>query len=401
MKILILTIFVSMIGLNIVFAQFADPAVTGASFSSSQITKGQTAILTVSFSNTGSTMIPINSIELTISTAFSYYTTNASTAPTGSGAVLFDWKHIGTIGSADVWRGTNKVVIGAFVGGNILFTVNGNAVSPDFETTNINVQTVSSFNSFLDSPANNNLQPKLKINQNCPLTPVLLASIKTNICPLTTVDLTTLQPVAVAGQIFEWHTVSSNPAVSTLVSSPTQVMAGTYYLYVYAICYSPASQPVTVTINSCTNPVNLVLNKTAPIIANVGVEYNYTLSIGNTGTASTTGLISVSDTLSKGLIFQSVGNTTSAGWTCQPSTITVNNLNRTLVTCQSNKVISPNSFQDITFAVVATEVGNYSNRAFIGGSINGGKIPSNIVFTDVICKTICVPFSIVKLKSKN
>ena len=167
MKKFILTIFTFMMGLTVVFAQFADPAVTGASFSSTQIEKGQTALLTVSFANTGSTTIPINSIELTISTAYSYYTSNNNTAPAGSGAVLFNWIHIGTIGLADVWRGSNNVAIGAFVGGDILLTVIGNAVSPSFETTNINVQPVNRFNTFFDSPVNNNLQAQLKINQDC------------------------------------------------------------------------------------------------------------------------------------------------------------------------------------------------------------------------------------------
>jgi len=167
MKRFILTIFAFMMGLTIVFAQFADPAVTGVAFSSTQIAKGQTALLTVSFANTGSTTIPINAIELTISTAYSYYTSDNNTAPVGSGAVLFNWIHIGTIGLADVWQGSNKVAIGAFEGGDVLLTVTGNAVSPSFETTNINVQPVNNFNDFLDWPMNNNLQARLKINEDC------------------------------------------------------------------------------------------------------------------------------------------------------------------------------------------------------------------------------------------
>jgi len=164
MKRFILTIFAFTIGLTIAFAQFADPAVTGATFSSNQINIGQTTLLTVSFANTGSTPIPVNSIEITISTAFSYYTTDSSTAPTGPGVVLFNWTHFGTPGTADVWQGTNKVVIGALGGGNIVFLVTGNAVSPGFEATNINVQPVSNFNAFLDLSINNSLQPELKIN---------------------------------------------------------------------------------------------------------------------------------------------------------------------------------------------------------------------------------------------
>ncbi len=165
MKRFILTIFTFIMGLTIVVAQFADPAVTGALFSSNQINTGQTTVLTVSFVNTGSTTIPVNSVELTISTAYSYYTSNDNMAPTGAGAILFNWAHIGTSGSADVWRGTNKIDIEAFVGGDILLTVIGNNVSPSFETTNINIQPISNFNKFFDSPNNNSLQPQLKVNQ--------------------------------------------------------------------------------------------------------------------------------------------------------------------------------------------------------------------------------------------
>jgi len=255
MKRFILIFFALVTGITSVFAQFADPAVTGASFSPDQINTGQTTLLTVSFSNTGSTPIPVNSIEITISTAFNYYTTDSSMAPTGPGAILFNWTHFGTTGSEDVWRGTNKVEIGAFVGEDILLTVTGNAVSPGFETTNINVQPTSNFNKFLDSPTNNSIQPELKINQACPSAPVLSGSTKSNVCPLTTADLTTLQPATVSGQTFEWHTVASNPTARTIVSQPKQVPAGTYYLYAKdTFCYSPASAATTVIISACISP---------------------------------------------------------------------------------------------------------------------------------------------------
>jgi hypothetical protein len=104
-------------------------------------------------------------------------------APTGQGAILFNWIHFGTIGFADVWRGTNKVAVESFVGGDIILTVTGNVVSSAFETTNINVQAVNSFKSFSDSPINNNLQPQLKVNQECNsiCIPFSIVKIKTKI----------------------------------------------------------------------------------------------------------------------------------------------------------------------------------------------------------------------------
>ncbi|MES2517358.1 MAG: hypothetical protein V4585_04570 [Bacteroidota bacterium] len=165
MKRLFLTIVTIFLVVNIALAQFAEPAVTGAIFTTNQVNTGQNTTLIVSFVNTGSTIIPLGSIELTISTAYNYYTTDGISVPTGVGAALFNWTYLGVLGSSDIWRGTNKIAIGAFAGGNISLNVTGNTTTVGFETTNINVQPVGNFNQFSDSESNNNLQPQLKINQ--------------------------------------------------------------------------------------------------------------------------------------------------------------------------------------------------------------------------------------------
>lgn len=88
-----------------------------------------------------------------------------------------------------------------------------------------------------------------------PATPVVSTTTLSNVCPVTTADLTTLQPAAVSGQTYEWHTSASNPNAGTLIASPNAVSVnGVYYLYSKATsggCYSAASNAVTVTINSC------------------------------------------------------------------------------------------------------------------------------------------------------
>jgi uncharacterized repeat protein (TIGR01451 family) len=140
-------------------AQYAEPAVTGANFVPNSVGVGSEAILKVSFANTGSTPIPVNSIELTVTTASTYYKTDGTSQPTGTGAALFTWTYLGS----DMWRGSNKSVVAAYDGGDILFKVKGILVSPTFETTNINVQPTANFTAFADAPANNNLQPKLKV----------------------------------------------------------------------------------------------------------------------------------------------------------------------------------------------------------------------------------------------
>lgn len=140
-------------------AQFADPAITGATFTPNTIETGQNSTLEISFSNTGSTAIPASSIEVTISTANSFYTSDGTTAPGGSAGALFNWIYLGS----DIWRGRNNSAIDAFSGGIIELVVTGIGESPGFEATNINVQPVASFGDFQNESSNDNLQPSLKV----------------------------------------------------------------------------------------------------------------------------------------------------------------------------------------------------------------------------------------------
>ncbi len=388
MKNFLLTTFALFIGLNVSFSQAADPAITGANFVPNQINTGQTSVLTVSFSNTGSTAIPISSIELTISTAFNYYTTSGITAPTGPGAAFFNWTYTGVSGSSDTWKGKNNVAINAFDGGNILLNVTGNTVSTGFESTSINVQPVDSLSKFNDSPTNNNLQPQLKINQGCPPSPVLSAFTKANICPLTTADLTTLQPSAVTGQTFEWHTVSSSPTTSTFVSTPTQVPAGTYYLYAKAICYSPASSPATVTIDVCPSP-DLIISIAQPSPSPIAAQTSYIpVTVTNIGTAPSNGLITVVIHIPTGTLFGTFP-TSNNGWTCSTSGITA--------TCTSPTAVSNGA--NITFSVpfipTARQVGNPLTfpPAVVsgGGELNTANDTSNSIITPNVAGADLLP----------
>ena len=89
-----------------------------------------------------------------------------------------------------------------------------------------------------------------------PAAPVASAATLINPCPITTADLTTLEPAAVTGISYEWHTVATNPTTGTKVANPSAVsVSGIYYLYSKADtggCFSNASSAVTVTITSCT-----------------------------------------------------------------------------------------------------------------------------------------------------
>ena len=388
MKRLFLTIVALFLVLNTVFAQFADPAVTGSSFTSNQISTGQTSLLTVSFANTGSTAIPIKSIELTISTAYSYYTTNGTTAPTGTGAAFFNWTYIGTSGSSDVWRGSNKVAIRAFDGGDIMLTVTGNVASPGFETTNINVQPIDSLNQFNDSQINNNLQPQLKVNQGCPPAPLLSASTKNNVCPTTTADLTTLQPAGVSGQTYEWHTVSSNPTTTSFVSNPAQATAGTYYLYAKSTaCYSLASQPATVTITVCTSP-DLTITIGQPVPSPIVAQPSFIpVTVANIGSAPTSGQVSVVTQIPTGTSFGTfpVNNN---GWSCSTSNITATCTYASPITNGSNSTFS------VPFIPTASQVGTKLTipAAVVSGggepTANTGNNTSNTITTPNVAGVI-------------
>lgn len=89
-----------------------------------------------------------------------------------------------------------------------------------------------------------------------PAAPVASAATLINPCPIATADLTTLEPAAVTGISYEWHTVATNPTTGTKVANPSAVsVSGIYYLYSKADtggCFSNASSAVTVTITSCT-----------------------------------------------------------------------------------------------------------------------------------------------------
>ncbi len=137
----------------------ADPAVTGANFVPNQIEEGATSTLTISFANSGSTAIPANSIDLTISMANTFYSSDGTTAPAGAASALFSWNYLG----ADTWRGRNIGIIPAFGGGDITLAVMGIKASSGFETTNINVQPVNQFGAFNNVSSNDNLQPGLKV----------------------------------------------------------------------------------------------------------------------------------------------------------------------------------------------------------------------------------------------
>jgi uncharacterized repeat protein (TIGR01451 family) len=124
---------------------------------------------------------------------------------------------------------------------------------------------------------------------------------------------------------------------------------------------------VTTTINAAPTP-NLTLVKTGPNTVTVGTNFAYSLTVNNTGTAATNGVVTVTDVLPAGLSFVSG---TGTGWNCVASGQTV--------TCTTSSSILVNTSSVITLTVNPTSTGNVINSA----SVVGGGDPTPFISNDV------------------
>ena len=138
------------------------------------------------------------------------------------------------------------------------------------------------------------------------------------------------------------------------------------------------------TSNSITTPnvggvLILGLSKSAPSTATVGVNFSYTLTLSNTGTAGSSGNMVIKDNLPTGLAFLTgTGNE----WSCSA-------LNQ-WVTCNSNKAISAGGTSMVNIQVTVATPGIFSNTANVigGGDSTTVAKNSNIVSTVIDAKGI-------------
>jgi uncharacterized repeat protein (TIGR01451 family) len=113
----------------------------------------------------------------------------------------------------------------------------------------------------------------------------------------------------------------------------------------------------------------LSIDKAGPAVAEKGVNFNYTLTVSNSGTIASSGTITVKDTLATGLSFISGGGN---GWACTASTIS---LGQQVVTCSSTLAIAPTASYPINLTVVSSLTGTVKNKAWVNG---GGDITPNL-----------------------
>ncbi len=122
-----------------------------------------------------------------------------------------------------------------------------------------------------------------------------------------------------------------------------------------------------------TNAVpNLTIGKSGSATATQGTNFSYTLVVTNTGTAATSGVVTVADTLPAGLSFVSGSG---SGFTCSAA--------GQVVTCTSSTAIAINGTATITLAVTPTTTGAKANTATVIGGGDTSSASSNTVNTTV------------------
>ena len=187
--------------------------------------------------------------------------------------------------------------------------------------------------------------------------PTLSAISKTNTCPATTIDLTTITATNLpSGSItLTWHTAT--PATTAnKVSVPSSVGAGTYYAIFFDAtnnCYASsgsATTPVIATAGSCAS-VDLTTTMGQPSPSPVaGQPSSIPVTVANIGTAPTTGSITEVVQIPAGTTFGTFPSSNN-GWVCTTS--------GTTATCTNSVVIAngSNSTFSVPFIPTASQVG--------------------------------------------
>lgn len=212
----------------------------------------------------------------------------------------------------------------------------------------------------------------------------------------TVTDNLPIQVAFVSGMGTGWTCSAAGQLVTCTSSTPIGVNASNgIVLTVTPITATGAGNPAknTATVNGSdptpitSNTVETVINpmpkpsmriiKGAPALATVGVNYNYTLTISNTGNTATSGTITVTDNLAGNLQFISG---TGSGWTCAAA--------GQLVTCLSSATIGAGSSSVVIIAVKPTDASSGTTIKNTGYVLGGGDpsttpIPSNETSTTI------------------
>ncbi|MBL7817615.1 MAG: hypothetical protein JNL70_21595 [Saprospiraceae bacterium] len=189
---------------------------------------------------------PSSTVEVKVQSSLSANVTAVSQICAGQNAVFTITGTDGTTVTYTIDGGANQITTSTatLVGGTATVTLTG-------ANTNQTLNLVSMVNPTTNCTQTLSGTATVIVNAT-PNTPSVIGPLS-NVCPDTTVNLITVSSAltpSVAGGVFEWR-VGSSPNAA-LVSTPTSIGAGTYYLFEKspANCYS-AGAGTHVTLNTC------------------------------------------------------------------------------------------------------------------------------------------------------
>ncbi len=179
-------------------------------------------------------------------------------------------------------------------------------------------------------------------------------------------------------------TVTFSPTTGFMTYSPLTSEQGSTVSVNYQVCNTAVSPSV------CANAVvNITVTGSSPRLSitkavssglySLFDNFTYTLTVNNTGSVPTSGMIIIKDTLQMGLAL--VSATVNTGWGCSAS--------GQLVTCTRTNSIPAGGSSSVTITVAALQAGTFYNKAGVYGggdpvAINGiTAAQSNVTTTFV------------------
>ncbi|WP_312769035.1 hypothetical protein [Epilithonimonas sp.] len=183
----------------------------------------------------------------------------------------------------------------------------------------------------------------------------------TNSCPLMTVDLSNAHTGTTPGaSSIRWFTNNNHSGTPLSGTQITQAGTGTYYAFYYENgCYSLASNPVTVAINTCGpagSPDLTIGIRANPATINMGGTSNITYTFSNIGTGGT------DETTITYFIYKpqagtlTIGNLNQTGWTITE--------NATGYFITSNKIVQPGLVNALIMNTIYTHNGSNENAVY-------------------------------------
>lgn len=183
-----------------------------------------------------------------------------------------------------------------------------------------------------------------------------------NLNTLVAGDISKLSIVGYNTSTSQWQKLTTGTTSGTLVGTgsitATGVVPNTYAAFTFG--------------STLPNGVNLVTTKVSPAVISQFTPFSYTMTVKNTGAVTSSGTITVVDTLKNGLKFLSGAGT---GWTITKTG--VDGSGNDIVTATTSAALATGNSSAFTLTVNPTIAGGVSNRSWTsGGGMPGGPFGS-------------------------